>query len=279
MRGADETLGTDTGMTEAYGWEGREVIDRNGEKVGSIEALYRDEETESPEWAAVRTGWFGTNQTFVRITGAQPSGEQVQVLFAKEQIQNAPRIDPEGALTFEQEAELYRHYGVEHLDEPVVPNVPESGAPTPATEPPATEPPTGGRAPVGRDVSGPTTDEAMTRSEEELHVSTARRERGRARLRKYIVTEEVRQTVPVQREHVRVEREPITAENTDAAMAGPEISTEEHEVVLHEEVPVVEKRVVPKERVRMDKETHMEDEQVSEQVRKEQIEAEGELDR
>jgi stress response protein YsnF len=62
-------------------------------------------------------------------------------------------------------------------------------------------------------------------------------------------------------------------------MEGPEISTGEHEVVLHEEVPAVEKRVVPKERVRLDKETHTDEEQVVEQARKEQIEAEDELDR
>ena len=72
-----------------------------------------------------------------------------------------------------------------------------------------------------------------------------------------------------------IEREPITDENVDAAMAGPEISTEEHEVVLHEEEVVTEKRAVPKERVRMDKQTVTEDQTVSEQVRKEQIEAEG----
>jgi uncharacterized protein (TIGR02271 family) len=127
-------------------------------------------------------------------------------------------------------------------------------------------------------VSGPTTDDAMTRSEEELRVGTMRRERGRARLRKYVVTEEVQTTVPVQREEVRIEREPITDANIDQAMAGPEISEEEHEVVLHEEEPVVEKRTVPKERVRMDKDVRTEEAEVSEQVRKERIEAEGDLD-
>ena len=95
----------------------------------------------------------------------------------------------------------------------------------------------------------------MTRSEEELRVGTTERERGRARLRKYVVTEQVERTVPVRREEVRVEREPITDANVDQAMDGPEISEEEHEVVLHEEEAVVEKRVVPKERVRLDKET------------------------
>jgi uncharacterized protein (TIGR02271 family) len=126
-------------------------------------------------------------------------------------------------------------------------------------------------------VSGPTTDDAMTRSEEELRVGTAKRERGRARLRKYVVTEEVEQTVPVQREEVRVEREPITDANADQAMDGPEISEEEHEVVLHEEEPVVEKRAVPKERVRMGKEARTDDAKVSEEVRKERIEADGDV--
>ena len=98
----------------------------------------------------------------------------------------------------------------------------------------------------------------------------------RARLRKYVVTEHVQRTVPVRREEVRLEREPITEENIDQALSGPEISEEEHEVVLHEEEPVVEKRVVPKERVRMSKETVTDEAQVSEEVRKEQIETEEE---
>jgi uncharacterized protein (TIGR02271 family) len=116
----------------------------------------------------------------------------------------------------------------------------------------------------------------MTRSEEELRVGTAQRERGRVRLRKYVTTEHVQQTVPVQRERVRVEREPITDANVDAATSGPDISEEEHEVILREEEPVVEKRVVPKERVRLDKDTVTGEERVAEPVRKEQIEVQDE---
>jgi uncharacterized protein (TIGR02271 family) len=112
----------------------------------------------------------------------------------------------------------------------------------------------------------------MTRSEEELRVGTREREAGRARLRKYVVTEDVQQTVPVRREEVRVEREPITDANAGAALEGPAISEEEHEVVLHEEEVVVDKRAVPKERVRLDKDTVTEQHQVSEQVSKEQLE-------
>jgi uncharacterized protein (TIGR02271 family) len=115
----------------------------------------------------------------------------------------------------------------------------------------------------------------MTRSEEELRIGTTTRESGRARLRKYVVTEHVTQTVPVQREEVRIEREPITDANRDEALSGAGISEEEHEVVLHEEQPVVEKRTVPKERVRLDTDTVTDEREISEEVRKERIEADG----
>jgi uncharacterized protein (TIGR02271 family) len=112
----------------------------------------------------------------------------------------------------------------------------------------------------------------MTRSEEELRVGTRTREAGRARLRKYVVTEERTVTVPVQREEVRVEREPISDANLGEATSGPAISEEEHEVTLREEEVVVDKRAVPKERVRLDTEAVTEERQVSEDVRKERIE-------
>jgi uncharacterized protein (TIGR02271 family) len=115
----------------------------------------------------------------------------------------------------------------------------------------------------------------MTRSEEELRVGTTERETGRARLRKYVVEDEVTQTVPVRREEVRVEREPITDANVDQATSGPAISEDEHEVVLHEEEPVVDKKAVPKERVQLGKEARTEERQVSDTVRKEQIEVDG----
>ena len=118
--------------------------------------------------------------------------------------------------------------------------------------------------------SGTETDEAMTVSEERLRVGTEKRERGRAWLRKYVVTENVTKTVPVSHEEIRVEREPITDANVGAAKSGPDISEEEHEVVLHEERPVVEKDVVPTERVRLNKETTTH-ENVSGEVRKKEV--------
>jgi uncharacterized protein (TIGR02271 family) len=252
--------------THAYDWHGRTLKDRNGDKIGTVDAVYVDQQTDKPEWALVNTGLFGTKSSFVPIAGASPSGEDIVVQVDAQQVKAAPKMDSDQDLSEQQEAELFRHYGIEYTTEGSV-TASESGRAS-----------AGGR-PVGRDTSGPTTDEAMTRSEEELRVGTADRERGRARLRKYVVTEQVERTVPVRREEVRVEREPITDENVDQALAGPEISDEEHEVVLHEEEPVVEKRVVPKERVRMEKDKVTDEVQVSESVRKEQIETDGDTRR
>ncbi len=242
-----------TDMTHEYDWQGRTLKDRNGDKIGTIDALYLDNRTDKPEWALVNTGLFGTKSSFVPLAGAAPRDEDVVVGVEAQQVKDAPKMAADEELSEQQEAELFRHYGIDYTTE---------GSVT------ATDDAHGA---VGHDTSGPTTDDAMTRSEEELRVGTAQRERGRARLRKYVVTEQVQQTVPVRREEVRLEREPITDENVDQALGGPEISEEEHEVVLHEEQPVVEKRTVPKERVRMDKDVVTDEAQVVEEVRKERI--------
>ena len=234
--------------TSAYEWEGRTLKDRNGDKIGKVDAIYVDDESDQPEWALVNTGLFGSKSSFVPLAGASPQGEDVVVQVDAAQVKDAPKMSPDDKLSETEEAELFRHYGVDYAAE---------------------------RSVTGQDTSGPNTDDAMTRSEEELHVGTRKREAGRARLRKYVVTEEVTKTVPVQREEVRVEREPITEGNVDAATDGPPISEEEHEVVLHEEEAVVEKRAVPKERVRLEKDTVTDEQTVTEEVRKEQIETEG----
>lgn len=116
--------------------------------------------------------------------------------------------------------------------------------------------------------------EAMTRSEERLRVATERVEIGKVRLVKHVVTEEQHVKVPVSHEEVRVVREPITADNRDAALSGQEITEAEHEVTLHAEKPVVKKETVPVERVRLDMEEVADTETVTGQVRKEVIDVE-----
>jgi uncharacterized protein (TIGR02271 family) len=236
---------------------GQDLFDRDGDKLGAIEEIYVDNQTDQPEWALVNTGLFGTKSTFVPLRDATDDGGTLRVPYEKAHVKDAPKVDPDGRLSQDEEAELYRHYGLEYSDARSDSGLPEGG--------------TDGAPPVGEDTSGPTTDNAMTCSEEELRVGKTEHEAGRVRLRKYVVEDEVTQTVPVKREEVRLEREPITDANAEAATDGPAISEEEHEVVLHEERPVAEKQAVPKERVRLDKDTHVEEEQVSDTVRKEQI--------
>jgi uncharacterized protein (TIGR02271 family) len=115
----------------------------------------------------------------------------------------------------------------------------------------------------------------MTRSEERVRTGTQMQEAGRARLRKYVVTDQQQVTVPVTREEVRVEREPITDANRDQALDGPALSEEEHEIVLNEERPVVTTEAVPVERVRLGKDQVQDEQTVNVDVRKEQIEMEG----
>jgi uncharacterized protein (TIGR02271 family) len=122
----------------------------------------------------------------------------------------------------------------------------------------------------------PSSDDAMTRSEERLRVGRRTVERGRARLRKTVQTERATATVPVEREELRVEREPITDANRDQAMQGPELSEAEHEVVLHEQRPVAHKEVVPKERVRLGTEKVKDQRKVGRKLRKERIRLEEE---
>jgi len=246
---------------DVAGWKGEKVVGNDEQKLGTIDEIYLDEETGKPEWLAVKTGMFGTKVTFIPLADATAHDDHVHVPFDKDLVKDAPNAEADGQLSQQEEAALYAHYGYDYSE-----SRSDSGLPAGGTDEDAQ---------VGHDTSGPTTDDAMTRSEEELKVGTTSRETGRARLRKYIVTENVTTTVPVQREEVRIEREPITDANRGDALDGPAISEEEHEVVLHAEEPVVQKQVVAKERVRMDKDTVTEEQTVTDEVRKERIDVEG----
>ena len=141
-------------------------------------------------------------------------------------------------------------------------------------EGPAAIPAVAPAAAAGADAArrrAPAGEQALTRSEEELEVDTKQVPRGQAGVRKRVVTEQQHRTVPVEREELRVQREPIRAGEGDR---DAEVSADERTIELREEQPVVDKRVVPKERVRIGKEVVRDHEQVSEPVRKEQIQVE-----
>jgi uncharacterized protein (TIGR02271 family) len=270
---------------------GSTAYDRSGDKIGKVGAVYYDDQTDEPKWVTVHTGLFGTNETFVPFQGADLSGDRITLAYEKAQVKDAPNISEDGHLSPQEEEQLYRYYGLgygnggygdagydETRSQGLVGGDVETGRHAAGYAETRTDrdgdgirDDVEGRT-VGRDTSGPTTDEAMTRSEENLRVGTETVQAGRARLRKHVVTENQQVTVPVTREEVTLEREPITEANRGEAYDGPAISEEEHEVTLHAERPVVDVEAVAVERVRLGKDTVTEQETVGGEVRKEEIE-------
>jgi uncharacterized protein (TIGR02271 family) len=221
---------------------GKTLLGRSGVRVGKVTQVYESTDGQGT-FATVKTGLFGGHSSFVPLVDAELHGDDVHVPYPKELVDDAPRVADQQELRPEEEDRLFAHYGL------------GAGAPT-ATAP-------GG-------------DGTMTRSEERLHVGTERVETGRARLRKYVVTETVTQTVPVSHEELRVVREPLVP----GAPGVPQVdalSEEVHEVVLSAERPVVQREVVAVERIRLATETVTGQETVTEQVRKEQVEVLSDL--
>src|SRR4051794_36304322 len=97
-------------------WRGAEVVDRDGDKVGTLAEVYLDAETRRPEWAIVKVGLFGRGNTFVPLAGADREGDIVRVRYDKGQIKDAPDADPDGELSVDEEERLYRHYGLERSE-------------------------------------------------------------------------------------------------------------------------------------------------------------------
>jgi uncharacterized protein (TIGR02271 family) len=250
---------------------GSTAYDKDGDKVGKIGGLYYDDATNEPSWLTVQTGLFGTKETFIPVQGAEVTGDRVILQYDKATVKDAPNVDEDGHLSPQEEEQLYRYYGVQYAGGVETGRYAGGAETRGVTDTGRTFDRDGDvdrgdvRDTVGRDTSGPNTDSAMTRSEEQLRVGTETHEAGRARLRKHVVTEHQQVTVPVTREEVTLEREPITETNRGAAYDGPAISEEEHEVTLHAEAVAVE-------RVRLGKETVTDQETVGGEVRKEEIE-------
>lgn len=229
---------------------GRMLVGQTGDKIGEVTDLYLDEETGHPEWLAVHTGMFGAKRSFVPISEVTERGPDLCVPFTKDKVKDAPTAEADGNLSPDEEERLYRHYGIDV----------GSGVTQAATAPGNKTVPSAGR------------DNAMTRSEEEVRIGTERQEAGRARLRKWVETEHVAQTVPVQREEARIVREPMTGQNPDRANPDAAFQEDVQEMTLNEERVTVQKETVPKERVRLEKEIVTEQQPVEVNTRKEHIE-------
>jgi uncharacterized protein (TIGR02271 family) len=260
---------TDLGVLR--GWGGHDLVDRDGVKAGSIVDLYIDEQTEQPTWGLVRTGLLGSRQTLVPLDQAtvplavMVSGAgSVQVPFENAAILDAPSVAVGEEISEATATALRRYYG---LGDPAAPAEGDHG-------PSDTESlDAGAAAPAAKTTAAMTSASTepsgtMIRSEEELRVSLRRRAR-RVRVQRYVVTDYVTTTIPVRREELRLEEAPSDEASLTAPPAPPGDSWE---MVLHQEEPVVSKRVVARERVRLHMQTITEQRRISGEVRKERIE-------
>src|SRR3954466_12911164 len=87
-----------TDIDTVLGWRGKTVRDRDGEKVGTLGAIYLDEGTDAPAYAGVQTGLFRRHESVVPLAGARELDGDVQVPYALDQIKAAPNVDPDVAL-------------------------------------------------------------------------------------------------------------------------------------------------------------------------------------
>ncbi|MFD3610658.1 PRC and DUF2382 domain-containing protein [Streptomyces atroolivaceus] len=300
-------MGAAEGFTDSGELDGLTVYDSDGEKVGTVGRVYVDDDTGKPDWITVKTGMFGMKESFVPLAGARRVGSDLHVSHPKDRVKDAPRVDADAHLSVSEEEELYRHYGMTRkgtgpagsggnarttsgTGTGAMGAAGAAGTARTASAGQAKSTGTGAGAGRHRDMDTSSTSrplagagaersaagtggrEEMIRSEEQLQVGTEEYESGKARLHKYVVTENVTRTVPVSHEEVRVVREPVQPGEKGAGMTGrSELGEQDVEVTLHAERATVRKEAVPVERVHLETSRVTEQKEVSAELRKEKI--------
>jgi uncharacterized protein (TIGR02271 family) len=206
----------------------------DGEAIGRVDSLYYDLETGRPAWIGVRTEGEGL-RTLVPVEGSRATGEVVRVGFPRAVVDAAPRVEAEEI------DEVTERRLVDHYDLPRPLEERETAVITP-----------------------------IVRHEEALSIAKERTETGRVRVRKWVETEPVTVEVALERETVRVTRQPIGR----PAREGVELGEDEISVSVYAERPVVEKRVVAVERVRLEKRVELDDVTIEDELRVERVAAE-----
>jgi len=242
---------------------GSAVYDQSGSKIGSVEEVFYDADTQQPEWIGIGTGFFGMKRVLVPVAGASITADGLSVPYSKDMVKDTPDIDGD-EISEDTERELYSYYGIPYSDARSDTTLADAGAT--GTVDGSMDMDTTSRGAVDVD----RTDNSITRSEEELAVGKRRVETGRLRVRKWVETEPVTAEVTLERESAQIVREPINEVVTDAAIGEDSI-----DVTLEGEEAVVGKRVVAKERIGVDVDREAHSETVSDSVRKERVEVEG----
>ena len=224
---------------------GAPVYDAAGEKIGEVEEIFYDTDSNQPEWVGIGAGFFGTKRVLVPLESAELRDDGLYVPYEKDFVKDSPDIDSD-EISEDTEQDLYAYYQL----------TARKGAK--------------GRGGKGRGKG----KEEVTRSEEELQVGKRPVEAGSVRLRKRVETEPVDVDVELQRETARVTREQV-----DQPVADAELGEDEIEVPLRAEEPVAQKQVVAKEKIGVEKDVERETKTVSDEVRKERVDVEGDAER
>lgn len=246
------------------------AYDSTGDKLGSVKQVYINDATGQPDFVEVGHGLFGMSSSLVPLRGHQLTGDELRLGFTKDRIADAPDFDSEAHLSDEDQAVIYRHYGLEGTD----------NLETYDADYDRDRADLAGGVDVERkhervDTGVDTTDaDSMTLSEERVNVDKQRVETGQVRLRKYVVHDTETVEVPVEREEVRIERTPIDADDAHAVRGG-DLTEDEASITLSEERVTVTKETVPVEEVSLHKETVRETETVREDVAREELEIDG----
>ena len=234
---------------------GLAVYDSGEDKIGEVEEIFYDEGSGRPEWLGIGTGFFGTKRVLVPVEGAEMTEDGVYVRYSKSQVKDSPDIDSD-EISYETESALRSYYGLGNSDgDGVGGEALDRGLPAGTADSPG-------------DVEGGMPE--VTRSEEELAVGKREVQAGRVRLRKWVETEPVQADVELQRETAEVRREPI-----NKPVSPTEIGEEEVGVELRAEQAVVQKQAVAKERIGVETDVETERQTISDEVRKERVEVEG----
>ena len=221
---------------------GAPVYDNAGDKIGKVDEIFYDMETRVPEWIGIGTGFFGTKRVLVPVEGANLAEDGLMIAYPKDQVKDSPDIDDE-QISHKCEVELRQYYGL-------------AGGTQQRAQAPTSD-----------------ADQAVTRSEEELEVGKRSVEAGSVRLRKWVETEPVALDVELRHEVARVTREPI-----NEPVGEHDFTEEQVEVPLHAEKPVVQKQAVAKERIGLQKDVQTETQTVQDELKKERVEVEGDVD-
>jgi len=269
---------TTTESRDLSRYVGYDVVDRNGNNIGTLDCIWADH-TGEPAFVGVRTGWFLGKTHVVPAESVEVSeqGQRLRLPYSAEKVKSAPAYDADIDVTEAQEREVYSYYGLSNRTGNMMGR--SSSALDRTDETATTSDYTGRTAGIGAGTSAAETGRRATRegqeeatlklSEEQLRIGKREVEAGGIRLRKVVRTEIVNQPVELRREDVIIERVPAAGATTGGSFEEQEVY-----IPLRREEAVVEKEVRVREEVRARKESQTDTQQVTEQVRREDVDIE-----